>query len=620
MLVFELLQRLSANILLLGNVPAHTLWDFSALVSHFQPILAWTGGLELDRPSLFLPHTVVSLLAHALALQEGGIHALWNVLGPVIWQQHRFGHEPTSPLVNPLPQIVQHGPLHALGTEEFFPPTRTCTQVSCPSGMRLVDARRHHAYYFTLDKGVLSVYVSSLRCKTCGSTYYLNYCRQVDPDGVQRRHYYPGRPRILHVETHILIDSAVATLFKTQALHAHASGQATARIYNSALSGHSPTSSELPHHPLLRIEYVWDTFYLDALLQHHCEQGTILILSEHLTRDGGGQRDRLREALHQRNIFIAGTGQEYYPHACDGCVRVREDNVMIHAAITDGVTIGHPCCGVHNCQEALPSLQARFCNTHTILNGICAIRECHRPVDPPSLTCDLPEHLQVQQQYEVKGQSMFNLARRLANLSCNGKSASGNRTMKAKFGRSWTHNEQLIVRPCGIIVARATFYGAEAISSVADMLRAVFPTANSVPDILFYDNNCHLRRHLLASGSSHFASMGQPVDVFHFKAKHSEQDAYCGQHCNPLLFPDIYDADTKKWFFNSSAAEQANVWINGYHSIVHDMEVTAFNFFLDEMIKERNRFLVHTLERQGKHPHFLPREWLLSDTPALFSV
>jgi hypothetical protein len=46
------------------------------------------------------------------------------------------------------------------------------------------------------------------------------------------------------------------------------------------------------------------------------------------------------------------------------------------------------------------------------------------------------------------------------------KSELGNRKIRAQFGRRRTHNEQTLVRPCGIICARATFYGAEAVSNV----------------------------------------------------------------------------------------------------------------------------------------------------------
>jgi hypothetical protein len=49
---------------------------------------------------------------------------------------------------------------------------------------------------------------------------------------------------------------------------------------------------------------------------------------------------------------------------------------------------------------------------------------------------------------------------------CPSKPDSGNQKIKAQFGRRRTHNEQIIVRPCGIICSRATFFGAEAVSNV----------------------------------------------------------------------------------------------------------------------------------------------------------
>jgi hypothetical protein len=48
---------------------------------------------------------------------------------------------------------------------------------------------------------------------------------------------------------------------------------------------------------------------------------------------------------------------------------------------------------------------------------------------------------------------------------CPSKSNVGNRVFKAQFGRRRTHNEQTLVRPCGIIYARATMFGAEAVSN-----------------------------------------------------------------------------------------------------------------------------------------------------------
>ena len=45
------------------------------------------------------------------------------------------------------------------------------------------------------------------------------------------------------------------------------------------------------------------------------------------------------------------------------------------------------------------------------------------------------------------------------------KSKDTEKKMKSTLTRKWTHNEQLLVRPCGVIVARATFFEAEAPSN-----------------------------------------------------------------------------------------------------------------------------------------------------------
>ena len=39
--------------------------------------------------------------------------------------------------------------------------------------------------------------------------------------------------------------------------------------------------------------------------------------------------------------------------------------------------------------------------------------------------------------------------------------------VRARFGWKCTHNEQILVAPCGMILARKTFYGAEAIGTCA---------------------------------------------------------------------------------------------------------------------------------------------------------
>jgi len=56
----------------------------------------------------------------------------------------------------------------------------------------------------------------------------------------------------------------------------------------------------------------------------------------------------------------------------------------------------------------------------------------------------------------------------------------GKKRISARFGRKRIHNEQILVAPCGMILARDTFFGAEAIATCAVSLYFV----------TFWESNC----------------------------------------------------------------------------------------------------------------------------------
>lgn len=90
------------------------------------------------------------------------------------------------------------------------------------------------------------------------------------------------------------------------------------------------------------------------------------------------------------------------------------------------------------------------------------------------------------------------------------------------------------------------------------------------------------------------------VDAFHAKTKHAESHDFCTLWCIPTLFPDLMTGS--KWTFNTSCCEQSNVWLGGFHSILRGMTTDRYNFFLDEVIKRRNEWLVKELEKKGQRP------------------
>jgi hypothetical protein len=200
----------------------------------------------------------------------------------------------------------------------------------------------------------------------------------------------------------------------------------------------------------------------------------------------------------------------------------------IRSTVTDGITIGRPCCSVHDCMEPLPTVKHRYCVRHRQLDQQCAVTTCDHNSDPGFRTCSNPDHRRLESYYYLQGKAMFQLKHRLEQINvsqthdsmatsttpsrirmtneldgdlmpdlvdapeddtddgvgegpgadadedveidaagiCDGKPDKGNKTVRARFGRRRTHNEQLCVGSCGVILGRATFYGSEAPNGV----------------------------------------------------------------------------------------------------------------------------------------------------------
>ncbi|KAG0152535.1 hypothetical protein CROQUDRAFT_35184, partial [Cronartium quercuum f. sp. fusiforme G11] len=151
-----------------------------------------------------------------------------------------------------------------------------------------------------------------------------------------------------------------------------------------------------------------------------------------------------------------------------------------------------------------------------------------------------------------------------------------------------THNDQLIVGTCGIIIAQITFYHSESVSAVKQFILDTFP--GKLLDVIFYDNACQLVNHIWKEKENDKALMNTviPVDAFH-SCSHSEQDAFCKQFTQPGKFPEL--KKDGHWVFNSSAAELTNIWYGKFASICRGMHAVRYNYFLEEMVRLRNIWL-----------------------------
>ncbi|KAJ3731347.1 hypothetical protein DFJ43DRAFT_1155581 [Lentinula guzmanii] len=554
------------------------------------------------------------------------VAGLWTSLRHYIWnlQQPHISH-------NERRIFDEHGSRSEkkhlkLAYFMFFPPHTTCPQC----GHTLTNISRIPVAFFTRD-GPFPAYSTSLRCKsdTCGIRYYFNYSVKIDARTCV--YYDEAIPEVIHLEEKAFIETSLSELFTTCTLFAWVSAQNSALIYNYALSSYGQCEVKQSHF-LLTSTQVRRAFVLVSLLKDWREQGRNIVV-----REDGDLDSRLKDLICERNDRMIMEGQPERLHACDICEKLIPTDIpnsykglrSLRAVVTDGTAVGHYCCKVHNCTIPLANNRHHFCPKHMDQQHSCVFTDCDLPARIGHRTCSTPEHSRYEDYRDTKAKAFFLLRQRLQRVGVqqpqsldapseggsvdlpddNGdpahKSDKGNWPSRVMFSHRTTHNEQLVVCTCGVIAARATMYGAESISGVKDFMKSVYPNPQDLPDVIFYDNNCHLQSHLQAQQDDFFHGTMLPVDVFHFKSKHKESDEFCQKHCNPAQWTELVGTDGE-WIFNSSAAEQSNVWIGGYQAVLRDMLAHNFDFFLDEMIKQRNVILVAKLRQEGKAPYCIP--------------
>ncbi|KAF8158822.1 hypothetical protein BJ912DRAFT_866425 [Pholiota molesta] len=599
------------------TLQACTLQDIDKFIRvcvHFKPELKLHTPLNSDKPPHRLPAYFSTLLIGSLSLDAVVVASLWSGLQAVIWKMNE-----THLTDREMMEIDCFGTKIMRKEERLGAPT--CKGLSRVP-IKYYTASVQHGV------GARRGFSSSLRCEACKIRYYHNYYTQ---DGT--RHYYSSEvPASIQIEDHAFIESELCELFTSFMLFAWVSSQNCANILNASITRRS---IELGSDDLsISSEQVFRAFTFNALMHDCSESGNALSLP-----DIGDHDARLKCAMELRNKKMISAGQKEKMHACTKCEKFingtgYKNLRSLRAVVTDGDSIGRPCCKVHNCTTPLPTNRDHFCASHADLKSQCVVTGCLSVAEIGFQTCTIAEHRAMEDTRKERGKAFFQLRSRLNTQfsmtqlpdsmsssdipeiedgtkadntqdAATRKSDAGNKAPKARFARRRTHNEQLLVSCCGIVLARGTMFGAEAISGVKDFLKSVYPCPEDLPDVIFYDNNCHLQAHLAAQKDEFFKDVMLPVDVFHFKSKHSIKDVYCQRHCNPARWPQLADEDGK-WVFNSSAAEQVNAWLGGYLAIVRDMLAHRFDFFLDEMIKRRNEATLLRLKKAGETSYYVP--------------
>ncbi|KAF8225619.1 hypothetical protein L208DRAFT_1010428, partial [Tricholoma matsutake] len=78
--------------------------------------------------------------------------------------------------------------------------------------------------------------------------------------------------------------------------------------------------------------------------------------------------------------------------------------------VVDGVTVGHPCCAVHNCFEPLQNQRDHYCKSHEKTEGqICQIKGCTQVRQKDSRVCGDLQHIEAEHIHVQRGQARFQL-------------------------------------------------------------------------------------------------------------------------------------------------------------------------------------------------------------------
>ncbi|GJE85268.1 hypothetical protein PsYK624_013470 [Phanerochaete sordida] len=304
--------------------------------------------------------------------------------------------------------------------------------------------------------------------------------------------------------------------------------------------------------------------------------------------------------INYHHNFYVKAGQRYYYEGIPDTLQVGEHQFVERRLVEQWIALMGTSCHAEIWKRHKERGQSRFKLQKTLQRARMANAEHPAPLvnGPEGLSEELEELEAAEVEFEVDSDGRV-VPEDLSPEACPDKPTEGNRRIWAQLGRKRTHNEQIIVAPCGVIIARVTFYGAEAPYTVVEFIRNTFEHGKHKPEHIFFDNNCTIFK--ITRGDPWWEDIMLTVDVFHHTSKHSKNDLTCQQNCNPIAYPELLKPNGD-WYFNSSIAEQTNVWLAGYNAICREMKVDRFNFFLDELIMRRNEDTIADLRSGGQVP------------------
>ncbi|KAG1904180.1 uncharacterized protein F5891DRAFT_1184364 [Suillus fuscotomentosus] len=327
----------------------------------------------------FLPASVTGFLAASLDMPPETVKVLWSLVKDIMWEL------PSSAEASADDETAFRIYGHELGLTKhtLYPPIKICANHECAAWQcrsLLKKEEPHHIVLFTHSEGAKPGWTIHLKCRECNTNYQANYS-VADHQFIE-----------LQLAMHWMDLMQIAVLATN-----------CANLYTIAQTCHDLGDSD-DHWQFgnaLTTEQVWDCFTLLALLDDHQRRNKSLIVPH-----DGDQKNCFTGAMYACNTRIVHQGQNELPHACLGCMHIfKSPDGGLHRTeviVTNGVTVGHPCCAIPWCKNPLDNNQLRFCAEHHHLEAVCAVNSCGQLVVVDIETgrkckaCDDPVHLHME--------------------------------------------------------------------------------------------------------------------------------------------------------------------------------------------------------------------------------
>ncbi|KAF7318786.1 hypothetical protein HMN09_00390900 [Mycena chlorophos] len=408
--------------------------------------------------------------------------------------------------------LRESGPAYDLGAEMLSPPHTHCVEENCPKkGTKLGNPYATECRIFTLHRGVLPARNVSVACRYCKTRYHYAFSVKEPQSPNSKRLYYQETLPYIHAQTGSYVENSLCNFFGNLICSAHASTTNLARSYNSDLGRTQTTMKTRLKHEITH-NIVMDAFFMHALLLRARRYGNRLELTHR-----GENEHRFDAAMDVYNSIMSGTGQPRYAHACLDCFKIFEDPTsgelrFIRGGTTDGVTIGHPRCRIELCRVPLTSMKDKLCSQHAHLKDRCLAPVAHRAKEEEHARAAEPAFMDLDRRLAKDGVSTHTPRRKTTPTSTQHRSSPRKRStpIKLDITRNWSHNDQLFILCCGIIISRATFIHDEGVSSVAHCILScmTWPRANGYSTLRLPNKPTY--------GLAHFKPITREMSTFRF--------------------------------------------------------------------------------------------------------